>query len=110
MSKGLSKLQRTIVGLLDGTVPRAVYSPGALTTTELLEELECRGLVRPDTARKIAMFTVRRACSSLAERGILAGEYVVHDPYPWADVLSWRSAKTRDGDGAVHNPSERGSA
>jgi hypothetical protein len=93
MSRGLSKLQRAIIGLLDGTVPRAVYGRGALTTSELLEELVCRGLVPPERPRKIAMYTIRRACISLLDRGIVTGEYVVHDPCAWTDVLSWRIAK-----------------
>lgn len=98
MGKGLSKLQWAIVGLLDGTLPRKVYGgPGALTTDELLAELEERGIVRSDVARKTRLFTVRRACISLLDRGILEGEYVPHCLYPWARVLSWSVAKKRKG-------------
>jgi hypothetical protein len=89
MSKGLGKLQRTIVGLLDGTIPHEVYRPGSLTTSELLDELERRGLVRQGTPRKIAMHAVRRTCIALSDRGILDGEYIVHDPCHWAKVLCW---------------------
>lgn len=97
MSKGLGKLQRAIVGLLDGSIPRKVYSPGALVTNELLEELERLGLLREGTSRKVAMHTVRRACMSLSDRGIIRGEYIIHDPCYWADVLSWSIAKAKEG-------------
>lgn len=96
MSKGLGKLQRVIVGLLDGTLSRKVYAGfGALTTDELLAELEERGIVRSDAARKIRLFAVRRACISLLNRGILEGEYIPHCDYPWATVLSWSVAKRK---------------
>lgn len=78
MSKGLSKLQRQIVGLLDGSIKRQVYSSGPLTTAELLEELIASGVMADDRDRKLAMFTIRRACHSLLNRGIIAGEYI-HD-------------------------------
>lgn len=67
MSKGLGKLQRAIVGLLDGSIPHKVYTPGAMATNEVLKELECLGLVREGTSRKVAMHTVRRACLSRSE-------------------------------------------
>ena len=96
MSKGLSKLQRAIVGLLDGTLEHKVYtSGGALATNELLEELQARGLVKEDIPRKIAMFTVRRACHSLLNRGILEGEYCIDCNYPWAEVATWRLIKQK---------------
>ncbi len=97
MSRGLSKLQRAIVGLLDGTIKLRIFSgSGALTTSELLEELRERGLVREDIPRKTAMFTVRRACLSLLERDILEGEYVIDVDHPWARVASWH-LKEREG-------------
>ena len=96
MSRGLGKLQHSIVGLLDGTLKRQVFSSGGgLTTSELLEELQVRGLVKEGTSRKIAMFTVRRACHSLLNRGILEGEYVMDCDYPWAEVVSWRLCKQK---------------
>ena len=97
MSRGRSKLQRAIVGLLDGTIEMRVYrGGGVLTTSELLEELRERGLVREDIPRKTAMFTVRRACLSLLERDILEGEYVTDVDHHWAQVASWR-LKEREG-------------
>ena len=81
------KLQRAIVGLLDGTLERQVYAGGGgLATNEFLEELQARGLVKEGIPRKTAMFTVRRACHSLLDRGILEGEYIIDDDYPWARV------------------------
>lgn len=90
MSKGLGKLQRAIVGLLDVTLEGEVYTKGRiLTTNELLDELRARGLVKEDIPRKTAMFAVRRACLSLLNRGILEGEYIIDCNYPWANVASW---------------------
>jgi hypothetical protein len=97
MSKGLGRLQRSIVGLLEGTLSRRVFAgSGPLTTDELLAELEERGLVRAETSRKVRLFTVRRACISLLDRGVLEGEYILHPEYPWARVLSWSVAKRKD--------------
>jgi hypothetical protein len=96
MSKGLSKLQRTIVGLLDGSLKRQFYRGGALITSELLAELVDREAVREDMPRNMAMFTVRRACMSLVERGILEGEYSIHADYPWAKVITWRLVSDQD--------------
>ena len=91
MSKGLGKLQRAIVGLLDGTLKHQVFSAGgALATSELLAELVALGLLEEDLPRKTAMSTVRRACHSLLDRGILEGEYSIDCDYPWAQVASWR--------------------
>jgi len=96
MSRGLSKLQRAIVGLLVGTLERQVFSSGGgLTTSELLEELQARGLVKEGISRKIAMFTVRRACHSLLDRGIVEGEYVIDCNHPWAQVACWRLSKQK---------------
>jgi len=96
MSKGLSKLQQEIVGLLGGSIRREVFrGSGALTTGELLEELQCRGVVRDDAPKKIAMFTVRRACNSLLQRGLVDREYEIHCDYPWAKVAVWTLKETR---------------
>jgi hypothetical protein len=55
MSKGLSKIQSTIVGFLDGSERGMVYgnAAGGLGTSEILEELNERGLVMA-TNRKIS--------------------------------------------------------
>ena len=69
MGTGLSPLQRYIVGLLDGSVHHLVYSPASFhTTEELLEELEAAEMMKPGQDRKIALFTVRRACRGLCRR------------------------------------------
>jgi hypothetical protein len=84
-------MQQAIIGLLDGTVKRQSCSGcGELTTDELLEELRELGFIREDVPRKHALFTVRRACTSLLERSILEGEYMAHPDYPWANVLLWK--------------------
>ncbi|MGA2797774.1 MAG: hypothetical protein ABSE63_09360 [Thermoguttaceae bacterium] len=96
MSKGLSKLQKDIVGLLDGSLKRMVYSPGdSLTTRELLEELIEHDEMSSDTNHKVAMFTVRRACLSLLSRDIIKGEYGIDCDYPWAKIASWTIIEKR---------------
>jgi hypothetical protein len=90
MSKGLSKLQKAIVGMLDGSIKHDVYSSGnTLTTRELLEELIAHDEMPSDANHKSAMFTVRRACLSLLNRDILQGEYMIDCDYPWAITASW---------------------
>ena len=95
MSRGISKIQRAIVGLLDGSVRHQVYrgSGGPLATRELWEELISLGLMRSDTPRKHAMFTVRRACRSLLDRGILQGRYVWDCDNPGRQTASWKIAE-----------------
>jgi hypothetical protein len=89
MSKGLSKLQKAIVGLLDGTIKHEVYSGKTLSTRELLEELIEHDEISRDSNHKTAMFTVRRACLSLLNRDILQGEYIIDCDYPWAKTACW---------------------
>jgi hypothetical protein len=75
MSKGISKLQKQILGLLDGSIRHQVFNEGdALTTAELLEELQTSGTLNEEQNHKYAMFTIRRACRSLVARGILQGD------------------------------------
>jgi len=76
MSKGISKLQRAIKGILEGTVQRRVYSggPGEMITAELVDEMVEAGLVKEATdkaSKRAAMFTVWRACDSLCRRGLI---------------------------------------
>jgi hypothetical protein len=93
MSKGLGKLQKTILGLLDGSLPLQCYrSSGALTTRELFDELAERGTTSLDTPRKTAMSATRRACLSLLDRGHIEGEYTIDFDYPGARIASWRLA------------------
>jgi hypothetical protein len=90
MGKGLSKIQTTIVGLLDGSIKSQVYrNSGAFTTRELLEELIACGVMSDDTPHKFAMFTVRRACLALINRDILKGVYEIDCDYPWAQIATW---------------------
>lgn len=93
MSKGLGKLQKRILGLLEGSVKTEVYAQSrTYTTRELLEELIEQGIVSPDAPRKTAMFTVRRACKSLLNRGLIEGKYETDFDHPGAIIASWRSA------------------
>ena len=93
MSKGLSKLQQVIVSLLSGKERGLCYANATvLTTSELLAELEERELLNRNTARKIRLFTVRRACTSLLNRGLVQGNYVFTDVS--ARELSWSIAAT----------------
>lgn len=89
MSKGPSKIQNCILGLLRGEVRRQCYSGGSspLITNELVDELTEAGLLSDGTPRKQRLFVVRRACDSLAGRGLVIGEYV---PAEHATrVVSW---------------------
>ena len=98
MSRGLSRIQNAIVGLLGDHPNRQRFAGcGALTTSELAKELQAKGLVDWDTApqRKMAFFTVRRACDSLLARGILQGEYVIEDERPWPKTISWSLVTAR---------------
>lgn len=54
MSKGLSKIQKSIIGLLCGTARRRCFagSGGALITSELDEELTEHGLLSDHAPRK----------------------------------------------------------
>jgi hypothetical protein len=75
MSKGISKLQRGILDLLQGKSQGQVYTSGTeLTTSELLDEMQVRELVKTQN-RKEALFTIRRACDSLCRRGLIKGTY-----------------------------------
>ena len=104
MSKGLSKLQKTILGLLDNSLPGSCYRwSGTLTTRELLHELIIRGMISRDSPKKSAMATIRRACMSLLERGHIEGEYDIDSDYPWATIVSWRLA-TRNKPSADDSP------
>lgn len=90
MSRGLSKIQTTILGLLRGTDRPLVYSGGGkLTTGELLAELAERRLIDDSVRRKIALYTVRRACNSLSLRGLIDGHYMVDCDHPGATTISW---------------------
>ena len=89
MSRGLSKIQRVVLGLLDGTERGMVYqSTTALDTGEMLDELVERGMVK-DGNRKLAMFTVRRACDSLLSRGLISGKNVFDSNNPGRRTICW---------------------
>jgi hypothetical protein len=83
-------MQTTILGLLRGTERRRCYSGsgGALLTRELLDELEERELIDSGN-RKTALFSVRRACRSLAARGFIDGKYEVDDDNPDVSSIAW---------------------
>jgi hypothetical protein len=90
MSRGLSKMQMTILGLLQGTERGLVFSGGReWTTGELLAELTERGRIGESVRRKIALYTVRRACNSLQVRGLIDGEYTIDCDHPGANTISW---------------------
>ena len=92
MSRGLSKIQNCIVGLLRGTVRRRCFSGGgALITSELAEELTEHGLLSDQAPFKQRLFVVRRACDSLVRRGVINGEYTWDD---YGRVVSWAAIDT----------------
>lgn len=76
MSKGLSKMQRRIHGLLSGTESPVFYSSSnKLTTAEILDELIEYGMLDGSRPRKQLMATVLRACDSLCRRELVEGVY-----------------------------------
>lgn len=91
MSKGLSKIQQTIMNILTGKERGLVYSnaAGTLTTGELLAELDEREMVNRKVSRKIQLFTVRRACDSLQIRGLLKSKYESDWDANGAKTVSW---------------------
>lgn len=90
----LSKIQRVILGLLTGSERGLVFrTGGSLTTGELLEELQARGLMTPQW-RKIGMFTVRRAALALYHRGLISAHYVSDCDHPRNQTVSF-SRKSR---------------
>ncbi len=98
MSKGLSKQQTAILGLLRGDVVRQCFAgSGELTTDELAEELIEHGLLRDSMPNKQRLSTVRRACDSLQRRGLVASRYVIHCDYPWAYAISWSVTRENGG-------------
>jgi len=94
MSRGISKSQQIIFGLLNGLEDGRVYDDldHGCDTAELLEELLVRGLVNEDAPRKQQMFTVVRACRSLERRGLLEGEMVTDADHPHCKTLHWTAA------------------
>lgn len=79
MSKGISKTQAVILGLLRGTEKKQVYRGvgGPMDTAEIAAELEERQLLNYDQPRKLRLFTVRRACDSLLRRGLIESRYIL---------------------------------
>jgi hypothetical protein len=67
-------MQRAIVGLLNGNVPRQVIR-GTRGDDNLGIDANWKnsGFVRSDAPKPRKLFTVRRACISLLDRGILTG-------------------------------------
>ncbi len=95
MSKGLSKIQKTILGLLEGTEKGRIFAchGGSLLTSELVDELVDRGLLKEDAPRKQLMFTVVRACGSLVHRGLLEG---IYESDEWGrHTISWEASKKK---------------
>src|SRR5262245_13993430 len=94
MSRGLSKRQRIILAVLDGSRPRRVYAPGPMTTRELVQELVAHGAL-PERAGKPAwrqaLFTTRRACFSLVRRGLLEGRYCIDGDPPSCLSITWKA-------------------
>lgn len=107
MSKGLSKQQLTILGLLNGSVkPQCFSSGGELTTGELVEELVAHGILRDSMPHKQQLSTVRRACDSLVRRGLVAGRYAIHLDYPWAYEITWSVKQVGDDDQPTNDKGE----
>jgi len=95
MSRGLGVLQKTILGILDGTEKALVYknSGGGLITRELVEELIERELLNERAPRKQLASSVIRACGSLCQRGLLEGTYNTDADNPGRYTITWRTAQ-----------------
>ena len=97
MSRGPGRLQRSILGLLDGSAKAHYFANphGGLTTAELLEELGHAGVTDDARPRKELMAKVLRACASLQDRGLLSGEYVADDVNAGRETVCWKSTASR---------------
>ena len=91
MGRGISRTQRVILGLLEGSVDGLVYEglERGCDTAELLEELLERNSVSASAPRKQQMFTVVRACRSLERRGLVEGRYVTDVENPHCRTIRW---------------------
>jgi len=98
MSKGLSEIQKTILGLLNGTEKGLVYrnAAGGLDTREIVEELLEREILNQNAPRKQLASTVIRACSSLVRRELIEGLYVPDANNPGRRTISWKAVCKKD--------------
>lgn len=109
MSRGLSRIQQAIVGLLRGEVRRNCYSGGgSLTTGELAEELEALGLVDREWPKhwRQSVFVVRRACRSLLRRGLVTGKYERCNDPPVVMTIEWTAVRNAVATAHPPSPSE----
>ncbi len=92
MSRGLGKVQRTILAILRGEQPTRCYALGCgeFVTSELLEELIEADVLDGGRPQKHLMATVVRACRGLVDRDLLAGVRTFDAKYPWANTITWR--------------------
>jgi hypothetical protein len=105
MSKGLSKQQVLVLGLLRGTEPLAMEyneefqphswkdEPIKLTTKGLLLEFEDRGFRIGNEKWKQWQFKMRRACDSLVRRGLVEAYY---DTVEGHHTIVWQAVKVPD--------------
>lgn len=96
MSRGISRLQRTIVGILDGSLRRKAYSPGPLDTRELVEELRAQGAMSDEKPQRQAMATVVRACRNLIGRGLVSGRRVPRIDLIGRITICWSAVRRDD--------------
>ena len=93
MSRGLSEIQKTILGLLEGTEKGRVYKINReAITREIADELLERGLLNESAPRKQLSFTVIRACASLVRRGLVEGTYEPDCDNPGRTTVTWRAS------------------
>jgi hypothetical protein len=93
MSRGLSKIQRSICAILRGEA-RRVYVGRGLVTSEILTELAKIGLVNERRPRKQLMNNLSRACWSLVRRKLVVGT-VTFDAATGKHPIEWRIAASR---------------
>jgi hypothetical protein len=87
----MSALQASILDIL--TRKRLIYYPnGHMSTPELLEELVDRNfypLLPENGGRKKALYSIRRACETLQDRGLISGSPVPDSLHPWVMTIEW---------------------
>ncbi len=90
-------MQRTIVGLFEGSVHARVFAnvTAGMDTSEILEELIAHDALDDARPRKQLMATVVRACTSLIGRGLVEGHYVADANNPGRQTLTWRAKDER---------------
>ncbi len=52
-------------------------------------------MIKDKAPRKQQLWTVRRACESLLNRGLVEATRTKAETYPWANVISWKTTPAK---------------